>query len=160
MGRVGDRAPQRGLPRGSGLLLLASGCIGITVARAHTSDVSPGSRAGISVAGLAVASAIAIGVGAAVMISAAQSPSRFVFYGRPALRASAVVMIAAILNAAQLLTTDPFRDLASTGRFTVNSVVDVGSLAAVVACLIVAVLGVLAAWDASADVRTWMRDRP
>lgn len=111
-------------------------------------------------AGLAVASAIAIGVGAAVMISAAQSPSRFVFYGRPALRASAVVMIAAILNAAQLLTTDPFRDLASTGRFTVNSVVDVGSLAAVVACLIVAVLGVLAAWDASADVRTWMRDRP
>jgi hypothetical protein len=132
----------------------------MAVARAHASDVPPVSRAGLFVASLGVVSAVAIGGGAAVMISAAQSSSRFVFHGRPALRASVVVMAAAILNAAQLLLTDPFRDLASSGRFTVNSVVDVGCLLAVVVCLIVVILGALTAWDASADVRTWMRDRP
>ena len=68
-------------------------------------------------------------------------------------------MIAAILNGTQLITTDPFRDLVSTGRITVNSVVDVSSLLAVVAYLIVVVLGALTVWDASADLRTWLRGR-
>lgn len=156
-----DSAPlppgDRVRPGSQGFLLIVIGWSGIALAHATPQLLGdPASLANVlGTTVVAVASLLGIGVGAAVAVAAATSPTRYVFYSRPATWTAAVLAMAASIAVVVLTVRDPFEGVAAHGKPLAELIGDLTYTAASMICVLAVVAAVHSVLKARSDERSW-----
>jgi hypothetical protein len=160
-----DRAPlppaDRARPGWQGFLLIVVGWSGIALAHA-TPELLGDPASGVTVLGttmVAVTSLLGIGVGAAIAVAAAQSPTRYVFYSRPATWTAAVLAMASSIAVVVLSVREPFDGIAAHGKPLAELIGDLSYLAASTICVVAVVAAVHSVLKARSEERSWSTPR-
>jgi hypothetical protein len=107
--------------------------------------------------GVAVASLAAIGRGAAIAVTDALSPLRYVFRTRPASSTAAMLFAPAAVALALLIHRAPFDGIAAHGKPLAELITDLACIAASLICLIGGSVALRGMWNARGDERHWKR---
>jgi Na+-driven multidrug efflux pump len=160
-----DSAPlppgDRVRPGWQGFLLIVIGWSGIALVHA-TPELLGDPASGATVLGttvVAVASLLSIGVGAAIAVVAAQSPTRYVFRSRPATWTAAVLAMASSIAVVVLSLREPFDGMAAHGKPLAELIGDLSYVAASTICVVAVVAAVHSVLKARSDERSWSTPR-
>jgi Na+-driven multidrug efflux pump len=160
-----DSAPlppaDRVRPGWQGFLLIVVGWSGIAFAHA-TPGLLGDPASGATVLGttvVAIASLLGIGVGVAIAVVAAQSPTRYVFYSRPATWTAVILAMASSIAVVVLSLREPFDGIAAHGKPLAELIGDLSYLAASIICVVAVVAAVHSVLKARSDERSWSTPR-
>jgi len=160
-----DSAPlppaDRVRPGWQGFLLIVVGWSGIALAHA-TPEVLGDPASLTTVLGtivVAVASLLGIGAGATIAVDAAQSPTRYVFYSRPATWTAAVLAMAASIAVVVLSLREPFDGIAAHGKPLAELIGDLSYVAGSIICVVAVIAAVHSVLKARSEERSWSEPR-
>jgi len=133
----------------------------VLLAAAHSTAAWSSDPAGQSpkliALGLVTASLATLALSAWGLVAWMFSPWRPVFRGRRLLLCAVALFLVAGTLVAALVISDPFQQIASTGRITAGELIDIGCVLGAVISLTAAVVAAVGAWESFVDERHWGR---